>query len=646
MINIVFNLIFLEVLLLEKENLSNRQLLLLLKLKVKKYTTAQELADSMNISVRTIKNEVSILKNILNKSKISLEAKSGYGYRIEIQDQNYFNSLIENIHWIGSIENQQFLKNNFNRIIYIIRELILTEGYTKIDELANKLFVSRATLKNDFIEVRNLLEKYRIQIIAKPKYGIKVDGSEFDLRMCISEYFFYQSIANMTSKLEKEESILLKIEETLIEKSSQNNILLSEFSIKNIAVHIYISIKRNQKGFIYQNGKTELYDFSSKKIFQTAESVYEDLKKKLSIVISEREVNYLATHLDSKQIVEDISADRENDRKVIKNILDEIQRNFDLDFSNDLILNKFLLQHIPQMVKRIRKNLVIRNPFLQENMRKYLFALKITESAVGIIEIAYQVKIPLDEFGYLMFYFQTALNKLKRRRKINIGFIMGRGRSESLVYQQEIRSALPEEGFTLQLFQSLADTQQSEKNIDIIVSVFHIQAINFKYNVTIESGNYIEKIKKIANTIEIEEVNLDKYFKEEYFITSLKGNTKEEIYQNILTILDEKEVLRGEVKDNYPFISQEIGNEMVHLQDLYKYCKKPIGFVGILENPIIWEKSMVKVIFLIKTKRDGDVDLPIICQIVSNFISNPKKVSNLKEERNFKQFRMELVNNK
>lgn len=301
------------------------------------------------------------------------------------------------------------------------------------------------------------------------------------------------------------------------------------------------------------------------------------------------------------------------------------------------------MQHIPQMVKRIRKNLVIRNPFLQENMRKYLFALKITESAVHIIEMTYQVKIPLDEFGYLLFYFQTALNKLKKRRKISIGFIMGRGRSESILYQQEIRSSLPEEGFTLQLFRSQADVDQSENKIDIIVSVFPIQAMNFKYMVTIESGNYIEKIKKIADKIEVEEVNLDKYFKEGYFITSLKGNTKEEVYQNILTILNEKEILRGKIQENPPFISQEIGNDMVHLQDLYKYCKKPIGFVGILENPFIWEKSIVKAIFLIKTKRDGDVDLPIICQIISDFISDSKKISNLKEERDYRQFRKNLV---
>jgi len=627
---------------MEKLNISNRQLFLLISLEEAAYSTSQELADMLNISVRTVKNEISNLRKMIDKDKIEIASKPGYGYNIIIHDDEYYDEVTNQVQEKNIKKIQDFSKDSFNRITYIIQELLIAEGYIKIDQLAEELFVSRSTLENDINEVRIQLEKYHIEVLSKPNYGLKINYSEFDLRRCISEYFYNQPITVPTLlNNDDKQNIILKIESILIDKSNKNHLLLSEFSIKNIAIHIYISIFRFSHGFEYTTSKKIAANDLSTNALLTALEIYQDLEN--AIQYSEKEVIYLALHLDSKQIIEKPQKDYSKDQEVIEEIIREIKRNFNLDFSADTLLIKFLMQHIPQMINRIRRGLVIRNPLLQDNMRKYLFALKITESAVYILETNYKVTIPLDEFGYLMLYFQNALNRIKKTRKIVIGFIMGRGRSDTIVYQQEIRAKLPREEFEIISFQNWREMNAFDNHVDILVSIYPMTTIDFKYKVNIEDGNYIEEINKYAYEIKVNEIKIEKYFKPEYFITHLKGETKTEIYNNIIQLLQEESIITEGVKQTEPFVAQEVGNEILHLQDLYKICRRPVGFIGILDKPIIWNKSTVKIIFLIKTKRDGDKDLPIICQLFSDFISDPVKVASLKEEKDFESFKNNLI---
>lgn len=626
---------------MEKLNISNRQLFLLSSLEENEYLNSQELADILNVSIRTIKSEITNLRKLLNKSDIEIISKTGYGYTINIQNQKYFDKITKNIQGTNIKKIQNFSKDSFNRINYIIRKLLVKDDYIKINQLAEELFVSRSTLENDIIEVRIQLKKYNIEIHSKPNYGLKLYSSEFDLRRCISEYYFNQPV-NEPSLLNNQ-NVIQQIESILIEKSNKNDLMLSEFSIKNIAIHIYISVYRFNNGAEFNSTQEISNDFLSEKAMKTASEIYQSPKYPKSINHSDNEIIYLALHLDSKQIIAEPNKDLGKDTEIIMEIIREIKRNFNLDFSSDSILIKFLYQHVPQMIKRIRRGLVIRNPLLQENMRKYLFALKITESAVYILEKSYGVTIPLDEFGYLMLYFQNALNRIKKTRKIIIGFIMGRGRSDTIVYEQEIRSKLPAEEFEILSFQNWREIKKSNKHIDILVSVYPILTSIFKYKVNIDNGNYIEEINKYAYEIQVDEIQIDKYFKPEYFISNLKGKTKKEIYNNIVQLLRDENIIENKIDMNEPFVAQEVGNEIVHLQDLYKICRRPVGLIAILEEPIIWNKSLVKVIFLIKTKRDGDKDLPLICQLFSDFISEAEKVANLKEERDFNKFRKNLT---
>ena len=58
----------------------------------------------------------------------------------------------------------------------------------KLDELSELLFIAKRTLTKDLKEIEALLNSYHIQLVRKPNHGIRIEGSEFSVRLCLAGY--------------------------------------------------------------------------------------------------------------------------------------------------------------------------------------------------------------------------------------------------------------------------------------------------------------------------------------------------------------------------------------------------------------------------------------------------------------------------
>ncbi|KAF6583203.1 helix-turn-helix domain-containing protein, partial [Paenibacillus sp. EKM208P] len=57
---------------------------------------------------------------------------------------------------------------------FLMKKLLLTNAYVKLDDLAEILYVSRSTLQNDLKELRKLLATYGLSLENRPYHGIRV----------------------------------------------------------------------------------------------------------------------------------------------------------------------------------------------------------------------------------------------------------------------------------------------------------------------------------------------------------------------------------------------------------------------------------------------------------------------------------------
>ncbi len=124
------------------------------------------------------------------------------------------------------------------------------------------------------------------------------------------------------------------------------NVILSDFSLQNIAVYVLISIIRNK-----QKHPIDLHADTTKELNQdnshvgrASKQFVEILNSKFNAELNDNEMLYISMHLETKQILQNKNMIKEANWPRIDQALEavyfEIKNNFDIDVSNDFILKK------------------------------------------------------------------------------------------------------------------------------------------------------------------------------------------------------------------------------------------------------------------------------------------------------------------
>ena len=577
------------------------------------YISSIRLADELDISIRTVKSEIKSINAIISLTNSFIISKYGKGYLLKLSNQ-FDKSLVEGKRF------NHFFDSNQDRIIYILRKLLLADNYIKIEKLADDLYISRGLLTKILKDVRSQLIRFRLSIVNKPNYGILIKGNEKDKRLAISDYFFHSDIELNTEYLkdfskigynkQKNRDLFKYIDEILY----KYKIDLSEYSVNNLIVHLYITLSRIHSGHQIEIS-SELNSKNSVE-YKAARELLDYFRTKINIDVTCEEIDFIAEHIKSKRILDVVLLSDSEIRKLkqcIEVMYLEINNNFGFDFTLDSELYQYLYLHIPQMVRRLQAHMTIRNTSVIDNKRRYLFATKVTHSACAVIEQYYNVRVDLNEFGYLLLYFNLAITKFEVNKIIKIGIFTGRSRPESMMYLNEVREQFPSRKYDIENIQKISE------DYDLIVSLYKCDTEVSCPLVIIENDDYMNKVQKIVYEIRYQNLNISKYLQDEYIYFNLEGETKADVCRNFYKLLYDRNLITDIPNSANEFIDDEIGNGIVHFQDSYRIVRKNMWFICTLKKPIYWDKQSVKILMLTKTKKENDKDLYNLCRIVSKW---------------------------
>lgn len=580
---------------------TDRQLIILYELAHTDNITASTLSLSLGVSIRTIKKEIKILKEILREYDIYLDSIPGVGYHISQDSSNktiltsLFNSkFLKRAH--------KFYKSNHERVNHIIVTLLFAKEYIKIDDLASSMYIARSTINNDIKEVRSQLLKYDIRLVSKPSHGVMIDGSETSIRDAILDYVFYSN--SIVDDIVDHEFFENTEEINLIVENLSNCLKgynISDYSVLNIARITYIANYR-----IKQNKYIEANDKKTDSVFLAiSESILLDLEYEWKLWEKIRLSQYIIVNIMYKETKSLVYLN------LVEDIVEEVYRNFGLNLSSFKEDNMIFAAHIEQMINRLNHGTLIRNPMLYENLRKYIYASKLAISATKIIEEKMDVMIPLEEFSFIVLYFQNILYRIKDNKKVTISFEKGNNFLENLVYKQEIEKYFDH--------QDVVICEDGLKDADIKVS---LRMNTEKETIAIEKKNYLQLIRKEVLRLRQENIEWEKYLIDGSVVANIECNSKEELFDYIINHFKSLDILKHDNVTSSDFISLELGSQILHFQDYGKVLEKPIVFIGVLSKPIIYDKTSIKVIVHIKTKKDGDKDLLSICNALSLWINS------------------------
>lgn len=615
-------------------NLSNRELLILAYFEKHKVATSRELAEFLSVSDRTIKSDLKSIRNNLDNKHYEIKSVSGIGYEYHDYTQN-IDAQFEDIY-----RDKDLIIHNYDRIAYIIQEFLVNDNYIKYEDLADKLFVGRSTLQKDMVKVKKLLSKFEIEFNQKPNYGVKIVGKERDIRSAIS-YFFYNSFWGVLgeNKLPNKYKVDNEMNHHIITeiKKQLEDYQLNDNMIQNLAYQVSITLNRSNKEKHLESNLITIDEAT----YSAANNILNNSANYLNLnKIGRQSIHYIGNYILGFQLKEERSKGENTlTKELVDDIVREIYLNFDLDFSKDMELLKDLETHIEQIVRRIEYKTPLYNSQILNYFRDYLFATKITISAVNILENTLKEKISMDEYGDFILFFQTAL-ELNPVKKVKIGLYTGNNIAEGKLTYHSIYSILNKNKFELTYIERLSSLNE----FDIVLTSYPISDI--QSNTKVIKGNFdknnITNInKKIYNyNIEYNKESLLRYIHKDSIVI-IDSDQKDEIKRIIIEYLEQNGYLKeGSVRK---LIFHELGNRTVHIQDLYKIMKKELCLFVILEKPVIWDKTVIENLFLIKTKKDGDNELPYLCELFSNFVNNPIALNEVREEQEYKMLIRELI---
>ena len=603
------------------------------------YITAERLAKELNVSEKTIRIKIHELNNELEKTGIKIVSKPRYGYILLCDDNKDIKAINFNSNMVNDFE---------YRVKYIFEYLINNDEYIKSDTLSEALDISKTTLTNTLKLIEDNIKYYNIKIERRPNYGIKLIGTEFDIRNCIIDYYLKQQIDDEIYKNKL-------IENVIINFIKDNDIKLSEINLENFIQYISVSAERIKNNRVINSYNEDVLKDIKDEELELAKKLAVILEKEMGIKFNDTEVIFIAIHIASKSLL--ISSDNPNFiiqnklDNIVHEMLDLVFNNLKIDLRNNLNLRLLLNHHMIPFDIRIRYNVLQKNPMLCDIKSNYGLAYLIASEANTVLKSYYKKEIPDDEIGYLALLFQIALEENNdHKSKINILIVCGSGKTTSKLLMYKYKKEFGEyiDNIYITDLIMLKDFDFSKINY-----IFSTVPIAFKVPVPIvQIGLFLETndIINVKNALELSKNDfLHDYYNEDLFSLNIQGSTRDEIIKNIC--IDIKKYI--DIPDNFydsvmkrEYLSEtDFGNLVAIPHPFDILTDKTFVYVAVLDKPIVWYKNNVQVVFLISISNNKDDNLKKFYQYTVDFLLNENTVMKLIENKTFDNLMYLLKNN-
>lgn len=413
----------------------------------KGYLDGDELASSLDISTRTLRDIIRDVREHIEQYGASISYKNNFGYRLEVHQKTLFESFLAQEK--KNIENMRFDYpiTSDERCDYIIRRFLLSSTPVKSDDLCEELGISKTTFAQDLRHVRQTLSRYELQVEVQSKKGLTVCGSEKNMQTCMADFVFYNDFASSTSFTthsigqfcrQYEQKIRTCVNRVL----SDNDYHMTDLGINNLVVHILITLYRGQMDPSKPNlSDVKINEDQYHLEISMAQQMADRVCEYTGMSLLEEELGFIAVHIIGSRLFskEDENLISMETLNLVRDLFDEINRHYGISFFDDMELFTLMCMHMEPMIQRVRNGIPMRNPLLEtiktENPNGYDLAVY----ACRWLSQRLHASIDENEMGYMALHFGIALEGMKKagRKRILAVCASGVGTSRMLKYNLE-----------------------------------------------------------------------------------------------------------------------------------------------------------------------------------------------------------------
>ena len=359
---------------LEKLILSNSK-----SMEVKKLIT------TYRISLKTLRTDVNEINDFLLEAKMS-PTKLNEKEKLILLEKD----IMKIQDRLNHMDTYSYKMSREERQIYIIAELLMSQDYITMQNLAKKLNVSRNTILNDFETVKDYCLAFNVNVLMKSSKGIKIEYDQKDRNNLLMQIFHdleddYMEKSFFHQLIQRKLGMKIPLEmikEDLREYMEQQHMLVSDRVFSYVSIYLFVILNRkiNKKRRTVEKltGDTAsdnlLNWFADKYEVSINKNDVKDFGRYMkqhdfNISSEQKEINDVELYgiivYFLQMVGEDIECSLQSDTVLIESLLEHIRTlknwedyDFEMPLSDELPIPKEILE------KTIEKNSIILERYL------------------------------------------------------------------------------------------------------------------------------------------------------------------------------------------------------------------------------------------------------------------------------------------
>lgn len=635
------------------------------------FITYKYIADTLNLSTRTINRKMPEVLSFLSENKLNYEVKRSKGIKLKLTEieRHVFQQKLT------MLKPSYFSKDD--RIIFIILELLSAKEPVKIDYFAKSLKVSSSTIQTDLDDIKEKAYSLNLHLRSERGKGLYLEGNLsskiIGKTTIIFENVDFSKLNMAKKKLITSDSFQNSLSPLIREK------LHVSFSIDMVnEIHNSLEKEKNQLRFLLADGsyiklliglsdfvratfpkKVRLEKIKNKYIVNLIRKMFPEEE-----LYSKETITFLSNFLESARYTD--SVPKNKNKKILENNAEETKQlllnELLVEFSNDIDLSsKFIPSldyHLSLFIKRYDTNLQIPNQYTQNFIRDYnSYANRVRK----ILKKLNFTNIIDDEVVYIaMHLLGASLEKENKNRIKKIAVVCYSGFGTAQVLKETLKSKLHE--IDIHVINDLDNINELEfiKNgIKLVVSTISVET-TFIPSVFVNPFLTDLDIKKIEEKLEMDnkkkemndnlEVNVNSSTTEKSKIEKIVENY---YYKELNSVINLESLVKKIASDNVPLKEviplteklierEKFGSSVIDEHGIIllhcKFRKRTSLGVIRINNPFRYETSdnnqieIDTVIFMVVPEEKGSETIELFSKISSEIVTNEGFIKELKQQ--------------
>ena len=382
-----------------------------------------ELQKITGTSAQTTKKAIQLLNDQMERVAL-IEEKENI-YLLKVMDSYQFSEIMN-----GSLKQQTDFNSSTKRIAVLIDCFIKQEGYIVIDDLSEALGVSRSTVNKDLRNLKQLMSKYQISLIGTPNKGLRIAGTESQLRL-----LYLQHAYDYLEQPTLSEELLERIDEIALSKK------LDFRTLGLLQKTIILTIQRIQAGKpLAQAVPYYVNYFAGDRLL---EELFVSLATDYSLTISNFDFDFLCFPLNifNNNLVSEERADNKEVKTLFQFMMDQINAAVIINVDQAELFQN-IRAHFMFLINRIIFQIETYDIFREEFKQKHAFAHELAEIGVAALADYLQKPNQPSELSYLAIYFELALKSDAQPKMKEIAVVCNTGKGTALMIKRQLATVL------------------------------------------------------------------------------------------------------------------------------------------------------------------------------------------------------------